>query len=86
METKIDRIRELVIKSVSKAGERSAAITHPPHSMVEGTKVFIHAATDYLCSLVNLSRLEHENPSDDIVADAIAFRICKMLSVAGGCK
>ena len=85
---KIERVRELVIMSINEAGDRSAVDTNPSHDMIEGTKVFIKAAVDFLCSIVDTNKLEANDDDDDEavkrVADAIVYRVCKMLAVAGG--
>lgn len=82
METKIDRIRELAIASINKSGDRSAALCGPPHELVEGTKVFIRGAVDFLCSLIDIEKLEKVNPPDEEVADVLASRVVNMLRAA----
>ena len=84
---KIDVIREKVLESVYEAGDRSAAAANPTHNMIEGTKVFIKAATDFLCSMVDTNQLEADNVDDEglkKVAYVLAYRLCRMLAVAGG--
>lgn len=82
METKIDRIRKLAVDSINKASGESAAEINPPHTMVEGTKVFTQAATDFLCSLIDVAELEALGLPDEVVARTVARRVARMLRVA----
>ncbi len=83
---KIDMVRERVLASVYEAGDRSAAMTNPTHDMVEGAKIFIKAAIDFLCSIVNTDALEADADDEavELVSRILADRVCKMLAVAGG--
>ena len=83
---KIDIVRERVLASVFAAGNKSAAMTNPTHDMVEGTKVFIKAAVDFLCSIANADELEADANDEavELVARILADRVCRMLAVAGG--
>lgn len=82
METKIDRIRELAVASINKSGDAAAAMCNPTHDMVEGTKVFIQGAVDFLCSLIDIEKLERNDPPDEAVADALASRVVNILHAA----
>ncbi len=86
METRIDMIRAIAVKSVNDAGDRSAKYTYPSHDMVEGTKVFIRGAVDFLCSLIDEAKLNEMPVYDAIVEEHIAYgvasRVVGMLMIA----
>ncbi|KKM26672.1 hypothetical protein LCGC14_1582360 [marine sediment metagenome] len=86
METRIDRIRALAVKSVNAAGDRAAEHTPPSHDLREGTRVFISAAVDFLCSLIDDARMNTvpipETMLEELVANAIASKVVDMLRIA----
>ncbi len=86
METRIETIRVIAVKSINDAGERAAEYTNPSHKLVEGTKVFIRGAIDFLCSLLDDTKIDSipmpYDRVDEHIAHEIASKVMKMLQIA----
>ncbi len=90
IETRIETIRVIAIKSINDTyyGERSAEYTNPSHKTVEGTKVFVRGAVDFLCSLLDETKIDSIPMPYDIViehiAHNIAAKVVEMIWIAAG--
>lgn len=86
MATRIDGIRVRAVKSVNDAGDISANYLHPPHDLIEGTRVFIQGAVDFLCSLIDEARLNempvYNATIEEHIAHSVASKVVGMLWIA----